>query len=180
MIKIRRILNNRRGLTLVELLITILLMGFVFSLVATMFIQASDVFFSSTRRMSAGQKAELIQTEVAGYLRALIDFENGESEDSEFPDDNNTWTFRGFHPKSNDNVEIKLIWNDVNYQLEIKYNDEYESNDDFKEDLVFTGVKDFNIEKVENENIFKLKVVVIDEEGESSRYLDVQSRNYRN
>lgn len=165
-------LKNRKGLTLIELLITILLMGFVFSLIATMFIQASDVFFSSTRRMSAGQKAELIQTEVAGYLRSMTSYN-----EDEFPTiDENKWTFKGFHPTEEQIVKIKIEWDEINEVLQISVDNVLEKDEDnFEEDLIFTGVELFNISREGNE--FNLNIIVVDENNTANRNISVKSRN---
>ncbi|MBF8436715.1 prepilin-type N-terminal cleavage/methylation domain-containing protein [Halanaerobiaceae bacterium Z-7014] len=171
MIGIRNVLNNRKGLTLIELLITILLMGFVFSLVATMFIQASDVFFSSTRRMSAGQKAELIKTEVAGYLRSMTSHEDGEF------DNGNPWNFRGFHPTKEEHVDIEIVFNEGNRSLGIFVDGNLDLS--FAGDQSFSGfIDEFEINK--EGNIFKLEIIVSDEEGTAKRNLNIKSRNLGN
>ena len=64
-----KFIKNNKGITLIELLIVITLLGVVLAMVTTMIIQALDFVGDGTRRMSAKQLAEINLTEISKYVR---------------------------------------------------------------------------------------------------------------
>ncbi|SDL59708.1 type II secretion system protein [Halarsenatibacter silvermanii] len=67
--KLKYFSKNQSGLTLIELIISIAIMGVVIALASTMIIQAFNLAPVGSRRMSAGQLAEMHITEISRYIR---------------------------------------------------------------------------------------------------------------
>jgi len=157
MTAINNILNNKRGFTVIELLVAIVIMGAVLAIATTMIVQSFNVFRSSTYRMSAGQMAEMTLRQIALHVRAA------ESE----PVENDNYIF--LHP---DYEEIIIEHVDDNLRLITKNGDE---------NLVISAhsVTNFMLETIDgSDNEFRLEITYIDEEeGEKSKSTRVKSRN---
>lgn len=103
--KLRKIKNDN-GLTLIELLISIALLGVTLAIATTIIIQAYNIVPSGSRRMSAKQMAEMHVTEIARHIRNNEELEvNGNTVDISSSD------------------EITIEENGV-FALEIEVNDE--------------------------------------------------------
>lgn len=69
MSRLKGIIENNKGVTLIELLIAISILGVVLAIATSMIIQAYNIVPSGTRRMSAKQLAEMHVTEIARHVR---------------------------------------------------------------------------------------------------------------
>ncbi|MFW6378289.1 MAG: type IV pilus modification PilV family protein, partial [Bacillota bacterium] len=138
-------------------LMAILILGVVMAAITTMIVQSFDVFDSSTRRMSAGQLAELGLSEVGGYLRTATNFEH-----------NVNWKFDGYHPETDDqNVKFELSLDNESLKLNVT---------GLNERTILNNVKDFNIN--EDDGDFIINIEVEDSEGNTAnKRLTVRSRN---
>ena len=96
--KFKKTIKNKKGFTLVELIIAIFILGVILAMTTTLIVRSFDIVGDGTRRMSAKQLAEINLTEVSKYIR------NGE--EIEFDGNNN-------NIKKSDTGEI--IINDVEY-----------------------------------------------------------------
>ena len=145
--------NDFKGFTLVEVIMTILILGVVFSIVTPIVIQSFNIFDISTRRMSANQLAEVAKNEVSQYLRTAID--------GSFESNNGSWKFRGFHPESDNdpvNIEIKLENQDLILNVS---KDNGEVIEDEK--LIAYNVSEENFDISLNGNTFDITIEINDE-----------------
>lgn len=158
---------EKDGFTVIELLMAILILGVVMAAVTTMIVQSFDVFDSSTRRMSAGQLAELALSEVGGYLRTVTPYEDERNFEDEFKVD--SWTFYGYHPDTGDeSVEFKLSLENESLKLNIS---------GLSERTVLNNVKEFDISKI-NGNEFEIYIKAEDGDGNTAqKRLSISSRN---
>ena len=155
--------NKNNGFTVIELLMAIIILGVVMAAVTTMIVQSFNVFDRSTRRMSAGQLAELALSEVGGYLRTV-------TETIEL-NENGPWKFKGYHPNFEEEVEFNLTLNDRRLSLAIENENDYDR-------IIVNNVNDFNITKNETDEKFIILIEVKDEEDNTARKrLNVTSRN---
>lgn len=69
MSRLKEFIEKRKGITLIELLISIAILGVVLAIATTLIIQAYNIAPSGARRMSARQMAEMHVTEIARYAR---------------------------------------------------------------------------------------------------------------
>jgi len=158
--KIIRFYDND-GFTVIELLMAIVILGVVMAAVTTMIVQSFNVFDSSTRRMSAGQLAELALSEVGGYLRSTTEIIS--------LDENGSWKFSGYHPDNEDEV-VTLEFNLVNKTLKLKVND-------IEKRTILNNVEEFDISSI-NDNEFEVFIRVQDGEGNIAiKRSTIRSRN---
>lgn len=77
-------MRNNKGLTLVELLITLTILAIVMTLVATILVQAFNIFNSSTERVSNNRLTQIMVEDITQNIReySYFDFKN-----------NNKWEF---------------------------------------------------------------------------------------
>jgi len=157
-------LSDNNGLTLVELLISIALLGVVVALASTMLVQSLNVIEPSMRRMSAGQLTELAKSELATYLRtATIPVD--ETED--------TWTFTGYHPSTDeaDLIHFEIIKDNGSVRVIAK-----DGEEEIENRTVVNYVEDLEINNVNNG--FKIYVRVVDSDGNvAHKRATVRSRN---
>jgi len=148
------------GFTVIELLMAIVILGVIMAAITTMIVQSFNVFDSSTRRISAGQLAELALSEVGGYLRSVTPYEEdkGDFEDN-FGDD--SWVFYGYHPGTEDQI-VKFELNLIDESLLLKV-------EGLNERTVLNNVKDFDISKEDN-NEFIIFIKVEDGDGNVANY----------
>jgi len=155
-------LNNDNGLTVIELLLAILILGIVMTAITTMIVQSFDLFDSSTRRMSAGQLAELALDQIALHLRTAT---------SEINEDNGKWQFDGYYVDSDDQVSFEIILDQNQLRLRI---------DDINKTRIITNnvvENEFYITKNENENEFELYIMIDDDSNHAEKRITVKSRN---
>ena len=69
MSRLKGIIENKKGITLIELLIAISILGVVLAIATSMIIQAYNIVPPGTRRMSAKQMAEMHVTEISRHVR---------------------------------------------------------------------------------------------------------------
>ena len=80
MSRLKRVIENNKGITLIEILISITILGVVLAIATSMIIQTFNIAPSGTRRMSAKQMAEMHVTEIARYVRNANPDDIGEDE----------------------------------------------------------------------------------------------------
>jgi len=68
-------IKSLKGVTLIELIIVIVILGTVLTIATTMIIQAFNIVNPSSERMSAKQLAEIHLTEISKYVRNGEDIE---------------------------------------------------------------------------------------------------------
>jgi len=162
--------NDNDGFTVIELLMAIIILGVVMAAITTMIVQSFNVFDSSTRRMSAGQLAELGLSEVGGYLRSA----------TEIVDDNGPWKFRGYHPNIDEegiDEDFLFVFNLEDKRLLLNVYDEDDTI--IYNRTIINNVMEFEIEI--NGNEFVINIKVEDGEGNIARKrLSVSSRNLEN
>ena len=162
--------SDNEGLTLIELLISIALLGVVLTLATTMLVQSLNVIEPSMKRMSAGQLTELAKSELSTYLRTAT------TEVSKDLDDNgvSTWEFTGYHPTTEDAVEIDFT---------IKHSDENRNvsiESAIEDRTLVSNVEDLEINNIYDKNSFEIFIRVIDrEKNEATKRATVRSRNPR-
>ena len=158
------------GFTVIELLMAIIILGVVMAAITTMIVQSFNVFDSSTRRMSAGQLAELALSEVGGYLRSATDA----TTEGNIDDDNKPygpWRFKGYHPEYDNVVDFIFDLDENTQQLIL---DVVDINR-----VIANNVQEFYIEKeVDSENEFVIYIEVKDGEDNIARKrINITSRN---
>ena len=162
------IFYDNDGFTVIELLMAIIILGVVMAAITTMIVQSFNVFDSSTRRMSAGQLAELALSEVGGYLRSATDVtSDGNIDDNNKPD--GPWKFKGYHLDNEDEI-VMLEFNLVNKSLQLKVND-------IEKRIILNNVEEFDISTI-NGNEFEIFIKVEDgDENIAEKRLNISSRN---
>lgn len=124
-------MRNNKGLTLVELLITLTILALVMTLTATILVQAFNIFNSSTGRVSNNRLTQIMVEDITQNIREYSYF-NFKS--------NNIWKF------ASDRVDNFIIKYDKN-KNELTLN---------KSDKVFRkleGVKDFKLKSYASDKI---------------------------
>ncbi len=166
-----KIIDNK-GLTVIELLVAIVILGVVMAIVTGMVVQSFNVFDSSTRRMSAGQLAELAKTEIAGYLRTTIPHTDNNFEDL------GEWRFKGYHPRYPDLiVDFTIKHDEANNTLSVEINGgEIEG----QSVLILNNVVDFDINQLDDDNdsFFEIYVKIDDGDNIATKRTTVKSRNF--
>ena len=133
--RLKEIIENNKGITLIEILISITILGVVLAIATSMIIQTYNLVPSGTRRMSAKQMAEMHVTEIAPYIRnagegdtieieIVDDGGNGEiviGDDSKYDEDFNEPVSVELHI-DNDEKEKIGTYHDVS-SLKIEYNE---------------------------------------------------------
>lgn len=161
--KIYESLISKRGLTLIEILLVVIILGIVIAIATTMIIQTFGIVGSSSSRMSTKQLTALAEERIEKHLRTAID-----SEDNDFGEERSQWFFKGY---SNDGEEIDYQINFNNNKLFLKVSDQTQK-------VILRNVNDFYIEEVNNNGVFKLYFEINDDSNiiESERF--VTARNY--
>jgi len=173
MIKNINVFSNIKGLTLVELLVAITLLGFVLTIATAMILPSYEIYDSSTRRMSASQLAELAKTEVSGYLRMAIDDEDKENK---FGDDRDNWEFYGYHrDEGNDIVKYILSHNSDRLEIEVRNSENEEITRHSR--MIVNNVKDFHIVEIDS-NSLELYIEIDDGEKLAEKRITVNPRNF--
>lgn len=124
---------NKKGLTLVELLIAIVILGVVMTLISTILVQSFNIFRDSTERVSKNRLSQIMVEDLSKKIREghYFDFRN-----------NNTWIF--YSGKDSDGNLIE------NFRIE--YNNELLS-------IIKDGSEVRTLEEVDN---FKLSSYATD------------------
>lgn len=124
-------MRNNKGLTLVELLITLTILALVMTLIATILIQAFNVFNSSTERISTNRLTQIMVEDITQNIReySYFDFE-----------DNNKWKF------TSDRTDDFIIKYDEN-KKELTLN---KSDEEFRK---LEGVEAFNLKSYASDQI---------------------------
>lgn len=159
---------NNNGITLVELLVGIILIGVVFMIVTTLVVQSFDIFRSSTDRMNANQLIELAQSEIVGCLRAAY---SGADEDiNRFGENRDYWQFKSRCPDGN---EVVYRIRHENSELNIYIGKDVNSLS--LERRVIGNVSDFYLDK--DDNIFTVFIETEVDGSSAEKTIKVSSRN---
>jgi len=157
-------IKTKRGLTVIEMLIAIVILGVVMSIATSMVIQSFNIFDSSTRRMSASQLTELAQTEVALHLRsAKTEITNNE--------DKNKYKFDGFYEGNEGTLEFVFDSNSERLLLNFKKLGE----DTIISRTIANNIVGFEVEGESNE--FDIYIKAKDDNNTSEKRLSITSRN---
>ena len=156
--KIIRFYKND-GFTIIELLMAIIILGVVMAAITTMIVQSFNVFDSSTRRMSAGQLAELGLSEVGRVLRSAKTIPgipvDGDEFD-EFDDKDKTYSFTGYIDDSDTKEEIVIEFSDnrivINGEIRLNNVEKFNIVPILDEEGQGTGEMRINIEANDGDN----------------------------
>ena len=166
--KIIRFYKND-GFTIIELLMAIIILGVVMAAITTMIVQSFNVFDSSTRRMSAGQLAELGLSEVGRVLRSAKTIPGIPVDGHEFDDEDKSYSFTGYIDDSDTKEEIVI---------EFKNNRIY-----INDEIRLNNVEKFNIVPILDEEgqvtgEMRINIKVNDGDNTAIKQSTVNSRNF--
>lgn len=174
---------DNSGLTLIELIVGITLLGVVITLATTMLVQSLTVIEPSMRRMSAGQLTELAKNELATYLRTATSVDFAEIDIDDENGDEGPWVFKGFHPATDGADEVRFTFyideSDPGYRLNVESYNVAEEKIIEDRTIVSNIVK---LEIIKNEKngrySFDIFIKVVDRDGnEATKRAAVRSRN---
>jgi len=153
------------GFTVIELLMAIIILGVVMAAITTMIVQSFNVFDDSTRRMSAGQLAELGLSETGRVLRTAKTIpENA----GDFNGDNKTYSFTGYIDDAEETILIEFENNRILINDEVRLN----------------NVERFNIEPILDEGNktgeMRVNIEVNDGDNIAIKRSNIKSRNFSN
>ncbi|MFW5988234.1 MAG: type IV pilus modification PilV family protein [bacterium] len=160
--KITEYLVDKKALTLIEILLSVIILGFVVTIATTMIIQTFGIVGSSSSRMSTKQLTALAEDRIEKHLRTAV-----ESDDNNFDKEQSPWIFKGY---SNDGDEIE-------YRVELKNKQLFLKVGNQPKEVILSNVDEFYIEK-KNNGAFKLFLKVKDESNFISSEKIVTARNY--
>lgn len=156
-------IKTKRGLTVIEMLIAIVILGVVMSIATSMVIQSFNIFGSSTRRMSASQLTELAQTEVALHLRS--------AKTKIYVDaDENIYEFDGFY-EGNEGT-LKFVFDSNSEKLLLSFE---KPGEDTINRTIANNIVEFEVEGESNE--FDIYIKAKDDNNTSEKRLSITSRN---
>lgn len=105
MIKLNRFIQNNKGFTLVELILTIAILGIVTPMILSMITNIYSTVIPNTQRMHAKESAQLYLSKIARHIR------NTDSEDI-FPEQNKV---------ESDNIKIEYTESDEQIEINGSY-----------------------------------------------------------
>ena len=151
------------GLTLVEILMTIIILGVVILIVTSMIIQSFSIVDDSSQRITQNRLVEIMLEDISNYFRSATDFTVVSSSVYEFeaysPYDGNENTYR----ISYDNTNSELIFEENGNVLR-----------------VVSGISSFNIISGTDSNsyIYQISVTYTDENGiQFEKQINLYARN---
>lgn len=160
--KITEYLVDKKALTLIEILLSVIILGVILTIATTMIIQTFGIVGSSSSRMSTKQLTALAEDRIEKHLRTAV-----ESDDNNFDKEQSPWIFKGY---SNDGDEIE-------YRVELKNKQLFLKVGNQPKEVILSNVDEFYIEK-KNNGAFKLFLKVKDESNFISSEKIVTARNY--
>lgn len=165
MIKIKKdkFIFNYRGLSLVEVLLSIIILGIVISIVTMMTIQTFNIVGTSSNRLSSSQLADLALAKIEKHLQTAV-----KNNSNDFGKNKVKWKFTGY---SDDGKKEKYI-------IELKNNNLYLKISDKPKEQILENVKAFFISETNTEGAFKISLKLTDESNKVEKDLLVISRNY--
>lgn len=159
--KVKKYLIDKRALTLIEILLSIIILGVVVTIATTMIIQTFGIVGSSSSRMSTKQLTALAEDRIEKHLRTAA-----KNPDNNFGKES-PWVFSGY---SNEGDPVK-------YKLELKNNQLHLKVGIQAEEVILNNVNKFYIID-ENNGVFKLYFDVNDDSNSISSEKIVTARNY--
>ncbi len=137
--------ENRSGLTLVELIISIAIMGIVVAIASTMIIQGFNLAPAGARRMSAGQMAEMHITEISRFIRNALAEDKINVIVYDDKNDTNKEVVIGTEDKDYicDDNEDNIYFFSGPYKVELDFNEQ--------DKLVFHDITGLKIKMIEDE-----------------------------
>lgn len=159
------------GMTLVEVLMTLIILGVVMLVITTMIVQAYNVFRSSTTRMSVGQLAEMTIREVSEYLKSATPV----NESFDFTGNDTSWNFIAYYQDERRWFEVEFNGDIVSLEM---YNIDNGERGTFIEerDLAYE-IDEFIM--TSNNGEFEIKIVYQDEFGDRvEKNSTSRSRNF--
>lgn len=157
--------NNQfcnRGITIIEILITVIILGIVFSVVAPMIIQTFDIFEESSIRITENKLADIMLKDISIHFKSAISYNKNTINGL------NIYEFEAYSPRSGNQKTYKIV-ETTNSELEFRENGNLVRK--------IGNVESFNIND-DNPPIYFLELKINKENGkELEKQISLYSRN---
>jgi prepilin-type N-terminal cleavage/methylation domain-containing protein len=162
-VHMNKFISIDNGFTLVEILMTIIILGVVILIVTSMIIQSFSIVDDSSQRITQNRLVEIMLEDISKYFRSATDFTVVSS---------NVYEFEAYSPYNGNENTYRISYNDTDSELTFE-----ENNNVLRE---VTGISFFDMSSgaTSNSYIYQISVKYIDENGiQNEKQINLYARN---